>query len=199
MKRKLTFILLLASLAFAGCDKLPLQKSYRYEPKPLDPHQGVTCWEYIMNEDNLATMEKAVKHCGMEEYYSQEKEKNTYLLLDETAFTKILEQLGVDIIADADVKALQDILLFHIVKGEWDAYNGTLNYDPVYVIPLWKDPDAVMTIRLNQPSSLSQAEQDKVMFMDQCGRSSVVKATTSNLLMTNGSAHILSSHCVYKK
>ena len=51
--------------------------------------------------------------------------------------------------------------------------------------------------KLNDDDTLSNKRQDKVTFMDQCGSSTVVYATTSDLLMTNGPAHILSRNCVY--
>ena len=45
--KRIYYILLILSALVCSCDKLPLQKSYPYDPQPLDPHQGVTCWEYI--------------------------------------------------------------------------------------------------------------------------------------------------------
>lgn len=194
-------ILILLLFVLGGCDKLPLQASYEYDPRPLDPQQHMTCWEYIGQTLSLSTMKRAVERCGLEELYSQNTTPYTYLLLDEEAFSKyVLPQLGADGIADADVEKLTRILLFHIVRGEYNAYNRMLGYDPVHVLTLWEDLDAVMTIKLyNDFSSLSQKQQDRVTFMDQCGQSTIVYAKTGNLLMTNGTAHILSRNCVYKK
>lgn len=192
---------LILALSLIGCDKLPLQRSYDYDPKPLDPHQYITCWEYIEQDSRLASMKTAVERCALTEYYSQTAQKYTYLLLDETAFTDyILPQLEAASIEEADTEAMKEILLFHIIRGEYNGYIGTLSYDPSHVLTLWEDLDAVMTIKLyNDFDSLSQKLQDRVTFMDQCGHSTVVYATMSNLLMTNGSAHILSRNCVYEK
>lgn len=192
---------LILALSLIGCDKLPLQRSYDYDPKPLDPHQYMTCWEYIEQDSRLASMKTAVERCALTEYYSQTAQKYTYLLLDETAFTDyILPQLEAASIEEADTEAMKEILLFHIIRGEYNGYNGTLSYDPSHVLTLWEDLDAVMTSKLyNDFDSLSQKLQDRVTFMDQCGHSTVVYATMSNLLMTNGSAHILSRNCVYEK
>lgn len=191
---------MILAVLFTGCEKFPLQKSYRYNPEPLDPHQNMTCWEYICSADNLASMKAAIEKCGMEDYYSKNTGKYTFLLLDETAFsTYILPGMDAGTIEEADAETLRDILLFHIVTGEYDSYNNTLSYDPIHVITLWQDLDAVMTIKLNDDSSLSNRRQDKVTFMDQCGSSTVIYATTSDLLMTNGPAHILSRNCVYTR
>ena len=200
-KIKYLVISVLAAMSLSGFDKLPLQRTYDYDPKPLDPHQYMTCWEYIAQSPTLASMKMAIERCGLTDYYAQTEVKYTYLLLDETAFTEyILPQLDAGLVTDADVEALKEILLFHIVCGEYNGYNRTLSYDPMHVLTLWENIDAVMTIKLyNDFDSLSQKLQDRVTFMDQCGHSQVVYATMSNLLMTNGSAHILSRNCVYEK
>ena len=198
MKRFIPIIIAAALALAAGCDKLPLQKSYSYDPVPLDPHQNMTCWEYICSSGDLTSMRKAIEMCGMQDYYSGNGEKYTFLLLDETAFaTYILPGMEVGTVEEADPSELRDILMFHIIYGEYDSYNGTLSYDPIHVITLWQSLDAVMTIKLNDDDTLSNKRQDKVTFMDQCGSSTVVYATTSDLLMTNGPAHILSRNCVY--
>ena len=187
-------------IAAVGCSKLPLQQTHKYEPKPLDRNQGVDCWTYVETTPRLATMKAAVELCGMQSYYQETAKKYTWLLLDETAFsTYILPRLGVEVIADAPVEALKDILLFHIIKGEYDSYNGAVGYDPVYVITLWENLDAVMTLKLNNDTSLSSRQQDKLTLMDQCGHSTIVKAAMSDLLMTNGPAHILSRPCIYTR
>jgi hypothetical protein len=194
----LTALLALAA-AVASCSKLPLQQSHKYAPTSLDRRQGVDCWSYIQSASDLATMKEAIEKCGMQDYYSQSDRKCTYLLLDETAFfTYILPSLEVGDIGEAPVDKLKDILLFHIIKGEYDSYNGAVGYDPVYVLTMWQDVNAVMTIKLDDSVSKSNRQQDRLTLMEQCGRSTAVKATSSDLLMTNGPAHILSRNCVYK-
>ena len=198
--KRIYFILMTIALLAVSCDKLPLQKSHDFDPKPLDPHQGITCWEYVTKTYDLQLMKQAVEKCGMEELYAQQKAEYTYLLLDDTAFNSyVFTQLEAGSIADADADKLRDILLFHIIKGEYSSYNGMLGYEPVHVLTLWNSLDAVMTIKLNNDKSLSSKRQDKVTLMDQCGSSTVIYARTSDLLMTNGPAHILSRNCVYVK
>lgn len=198
--KRLYFILMTAALIAVSCDKLPLQKGYDYDPKPLDPHQGMTCWDYITKSQDLAIMKQAVEKCGLTELYAQEKPEYTYLLLDDTAFSSyVFKQLEISSIEEAEADELRDILFFHIIKGEYSSYNGVLGYEPVHVLTLWNSLDAVMTIKLNDDKSLSSKRQDKVTLMDQCGSSTVIYARTSDLLMTNGPAHILSRNCVYKK
>lgn len=194
-------ILILFVIVMAcSCSKLPLQRSIKYEPHALDPHQGMTCWEYICNDLSLSSMKNAIELCGLEDYYKSSEEKYTFLLLDDTAFSSyILPQFSAGDIADIPIAFLKNILLFHIIRGEYSSYNGMITYDPIHVITLWNDVNAIMTIKLNDAVSLSQRLQDKVTLMDQCGNSSVIRATSSDLIMTNGPAHILSRHCVYIK
>ena len=85
--KRIYFILMTIALLAVSCDKLPLQKSHDFDPKPLDPHQGITCWEYVTKTYDLQLMKQAVEKCGLEELYSQEKAEYTYLLLDDSAFT----------------------------------------------------------------------------------------------------------------
>ena len=198
--KRIYFILMTIALLSVSCDKLPLQKGHDFDPKPLDPHQGITCWEYITKTYDLAIMKQAIEQCDLVELYSQAKSEYTYLLLDDSAFRSyVFLQLGVSSVAEANTDALRDILLFHIIKGEYSSYNGMLGYEPVHVLTLWNSLDAVMTIKLNNDKSLSSKRQDKVTLMDQCGSSTVIYARTSDLLMTNGPAHILSRNCVYVK
>lgn len=191
---------LIAIALACSCSKLPLQKSIDFNPKPLDPHQGVSCWEYISEEGNLSEMKAAIGICGFEDYYRTPEHPCTWLLLDNTAFgSYILPKFGAGDISEIPVPDLKNILLFHIIRGEYSSYNGMLTYDPVHVITLWNDVNSVMTIKLNNDKTLSHKLQDKVTLMDQCGKSTVVRATTSDLLMTNGPAHILSRPCEYVK
>ena len=198
--KRIYFILMTIALLAVSCDKLPLQKSHDFDPKPLDPHQGITCWEYVTKTYDLQLMKQAVEKCGLTELYSQEKAEYTYLLLDDSAFTTyVFPQIEVSSVEEADADALRNILLFHIIKGEYSSYNGMLSYEPAHVLTMWNSLDAVMTIKLNNYKTLSSKRQDKVTFMDQCGSSTVIYARTSDLLMTNGPAHILSRNCLYVK
>lgn len=200
-KMKRLTLVLAAALSFAACEKLPLQRQYEYNPEPLDPNQGVSCWEYISDSHNLATMKEAIEICGLTDYYSTPEKKYTYLLLDETAFNShILPKAAVPSVGEMDLNDLTNLLLFHIIKGSYSSYYGTISYDPEHVITLWKSQDAVMTIKLFDASAThSQKQQDRVTLMDQCGSSTVVSATSSDLLMSNGPAHILSRPCIYTR
>ena len=101
--KRIYYILLILLTLVCSCDKLPLQKTYPYDPQPLDPHQGVTCWEYISSSEDLAIMKQAIEKCGLVELYAQQKAEYTYLLLDDTAFNSyIFTQLEAGSVADAD-------------------------------------------------------------------------------------------------
>jgi uncharacterized surface protein with fasciclin (FAS1) repeats len=180
-----------------GCDKFPLQTDYEYNPKKIDIYQHKTCWEFIESRpDILSTMNEAIVKCGLQNYYTQTERVYTYLLLNNDAFANyIFLQLNVTNVVDADSTKLTNMLLYHIVKGNYSAY-GQLNYDPIHVLTCWNDINAVMTIKLNDTKT-SSADQDKLILMDQCGKSTQFPAVTSNLIMTNGPAHVLGRNCLY--
>ncbi len=201
MKIKINLIILAALTfsLFSSCEEFPLQTEYSYNPKKIDIYQHKTCWEFIESRpDILSTLKDAVIKCGLENYYTQTDKTYTYLLLNNDAFNSyIFSKLNVTNLADADPTQLKNILLYHIVKGDYSGY-GTLNYDPVHVLTLWNDPNAILTMKLKDTKS-SSVDQDKLLLMDQCGKSVVITAVTSNLMMTNGPAHIINRNCVYVK
>lgn len=203
---------IVAMVFTTGCDKLPLQKAKKYNPEALDPHQHMACWDYIQTRPDLAILAQAITACDMTGYYRQIENKYTYLLLNEAAFTNasygILKRLGISAVSDVEAfpemkQKLKNVLLFHIIKGEYHGYNKTLGYDPVHVITLWQDVSSVMTMKLfdgftDDPRVLSNGRQDRLVLMDQCGNSPVIEVTAmTNLLLDNGAAHVIQRECLY--
>ena len=94
-----------------------------------------------------------------------------------------------------DKETLKNILLYHTVDGYYHGL-GTLNFDPTYVITLWKSPDAFMTLRLNNKNSIEQ--YSRLIINDMAGNSTPVTAITSNILTTNGVVHVVDTQIVFK-
>lgn len=188
-------ITMVATIAFHSCEWLPLYTDEKYTGEALNGETGMNCMEFIESRpDIFSNLKEAIDICGIRDYYTQSNVKRTYLLLTNTA-------LSAAEVANATtpekITALRNVLLFHIVQGFYHAY-GTLSYDPAYVITLWKDPNAIMSLTLGQSASSFQ-NQDTVRAMDQCGSSSAVVAVSSNYFLTNGVAHVFDRKCVYKK
>lgn len=195
MKSKI-FYIVLAVMFLSSCEWLPLQTGDDYDGKPLDTNTNMSCLEFIESrQDIFSNFREAISICEMEDYYSDQSTSRTYLLLSNTALTSAE-------VANATtpdkVQSLKNILLYHIVQGYYHGYGGTLNYDPTYVVTMWEDPTAIMSLTLGQSAS-SFTGQDVIRAMEQCGSSSTVTAVSSNYFLTNGVAHVLDRKCVYKK
>lgn len=198
-KKMIKIFITVLIVLFSACDKFPLQSNDDFNPQKLDIYQHKTCWEFIESrQDIFQNLKEAIIKCGLKEYYIQTERVYTYLLLNDDAFINyIFQELNVSDIESADVDRLKDILLFHIIKGNYHAY-GTLGYDPIHIITCWENANAIMTIKLVDGKS-SSAEQDRLVLMDMCGSSIPIYAVTSNLIMDNGPAHVLGRNCVYIK
>lgn len=186
---------LIMGVAFVSCEMLPLYTDPVYNGKPLDMNQHMTCWEFIKSRpDLLSNMKAAIDSCGMSDYYSQTQVIYTYLLLSNAALTQAEVQDATT--TPEKRQALKNILLYHIIQGNYGY--GTLGYNVVFVITLWQDPNAIMSLRLGT-SSTDYNIQDGLYAMELCGNSTVRRARTSNLMMTNGPAHVFDSKLVYVK
>jgi len=192
---KALFLLIINSILIS-CEMLPLYTNPEYNGKALDINQNMTCWEFIESRpDLLSNMKTAIEICDLKDLYSQTSKKYTYLLLTNAA---INEAELVDA-STSEVKKndLKNILLYHIIRGNYHAY-GTLGYDVVFVVTLWEDPNAIMSLKLGT-SKTDYNIQDALFAMELCGNSVVRRARTSNLIMTNGPAHVFDNKLQYVK
>ena len=185
-------------LLFSSC--LGIQSSYDYEPANIDNNVHMNTWEFIQSRpDAFSSLKRAIEHSGIDiNIYTQTDRKYTYLLLHNDAFkgaNGILSNYGAASIEDMDKETLKNILLYHTVDGNYHGL-GTLNFDPTYVITLWKSPDAFMTLRLNNKNSIEQ--YSRLIINDMAGNSTPVTAITSNILTTNGVVHVVDTQIVYK-
>ena len=120
-----------AILALTGCD-LDLQKNYDYEPSVDDPYVKVTAWEYFQDhKDMFSEMIAAIE----------------YIALNNTAMqTYLLDKFpGETSITDCDKETVKDMLLYHIVDGEYSSY-GQLQVEPMFVLTMLKGENGLMTM-----------------------------------------------------
>lgn len=200
--KKITYKISLFLMLFvlASCD-LDLQKNYDYEASVDDPHVDMTAWEFFQTrQDIFSELIEAIEYTDLVEYYSQTENMYTYLALNNTGMKTYRENVfpGIASIKDCDKETVKNMLLYHIVDGEYSSY-GDLNVDPMYVLTLlsgekglmtmavWKNPwqAAVGKIIVNQTGSNAKSPQRT--------------AKTSNILPVNGVIHIFENYCYYQK
>jgi len=195
--------LLLAISVFLLGSCLDIQDSYDYKPSNIDNNINMGTWEFINSrQDVFSILKEAIEKVGLQETYSQTSSIYTYILLKNTAFTKstgIFVNLGITSIDDINTAEkmlqLKNILLYHIIRGNYNGL-GTLNFDPINVITLWDSQDAIMTIKLDDASSITN--YSTVVFNSLAGSSTPVRAVTSNLFAKNGTIHVVETQIIYK-
>ena len=187
------FALLAFVLAATSC--LELQTWEKYEGKSKDVVLNMSCWEYLQqNSETYPSMIKAIELCELEDCYGQTSEKYTFLLLSEKAIVSYVAGLG-DNPSSSQILKLKSLLLFHIIRGQWDAYS-TLTYQVQYVETLLEGDERMSMVL--QRLLTSRGGVDRIQLMTDCGSSEVVTAVQSNFILTNGAAHVVDKYCQYK-
>ncbi len=134
-------------LALTGCD-LDLQKNYDYEPSVDDPYVKVTAWEYFQDhKDMFSELIAAIEYTGLKDYYTQTDNKYTFLALNNAGMQLYRENefAGVASITDCDKEKVKNMLLYHIVDGEYSSY-GQLQVEPMFVLTMLKGETGLMTM-----------------------------------------------------
>ena len=192
-------------LSFAGCKKLPLQKSYDYEGTALDPHINMTAWAYMQSRpDVFSLMKEAVDYAGMSSYYDQKDAKYTYLFINNTGMNAFLVKYGTIAIQGVDVEKVRKMLLYHIIEGEYHAYDKKLPIEPIYVKTMLPGEDGLLTIKVNKSSASSIgspiANGNIVLNLRPSNFVSTTSSSvTSNILPINGAIHVFPNIAAYKR
>ena len=163
-------------LALTGCD-LDLQKNYDYEPSVDDPYVKVTAWEYF--QDHTDMFSELMNNAGMQLYREN-------------------EFAGVASITDCDKEKVKNLLLYHIVDGEYSSY-GQLQVEPMFVLTMLKGETGLMTMSVWKNPWQAAVGKILVNQTGSNGKSPQRQAKTSNILPTNGVIHIFENYCKYSK
>lgn len=187
-------------LALTSCD-LSLQKDYEYEPSVADPSVKVTAWEYFQdNKDKFSELIAAIEYTGIKDYYTQTADKYTFLALNNVAMLAYRENEfpGTTSITDCNKEKMTNMLLYHIIDGEYSSY-GQLQVEPMFVLTMLKGENGLMT--MNVWKNPWQAAVGKIIVNQtgSNGKSPQRQAKTSNILPTNGVIHIFENYCKYSK
>jgi uncharacterized surface protein with fasciclin (FAS1) repeats len=190
----------MSTFAFTGCG-LDLQKNYDYEASVDDPHVYVTAWEFFNNNpDTFSELVEAIDYTGLTEYYTQTKEKYTFLALNNTGMQAYRESVfpGTKSIRECDKETVKNMLLYHIVDGEYSSY-GQLPDEAIFVMTMLPGENGLMTMCVWK--NPWQAAVGKILVNEtgSNGNSPQRKAKTSNIMPTNGVIHIFENYCYYKK
>lgn len=194
-----------AAALLCSCSGFGLQKDYKYESQPLDPHVDMTAWEYMQSRDDLSEMVEAVEYTGMSDYYSQTDSCLTYLFLNNTAIANFRNaHAQVDKISYCDADDVKRLLLYHIVVGEYHSLDRKLPVQPIYVKTLLDGEWGLMTLKVNKSSSNSigspiangniVANETSSNF-----RSKRISSVTSNVMPVNGVIHIFNDYSMFRK
>lgn len=187
-------------LALTSCD-LGLQKDHEYESSVEDPHVNVTAWAYFQDHQNLfSELIAAIEYTGLKDYYTQTENKYTFLALNNVAMKayRDAEFAGAASITDCDKTKVKNMLLYHIVDGEYSSY-GQLQVEPMFVLTLLPGESGLMT--MNVWKNPWQAAVGKIIVNQSGsnGKSPQRQAKASNIMPTNGVIHIFENYCKYQK
>ena len=189
-----------AILALTGCD-LDLQKNYDYEPSVDDPYVKVTAWEYFQDhKDMFSELIAAIEYTGLKDYYTQTDNKYTFLALNNAGMQLYRENefAGAASITDCDKEKVTNMLLYHIVDGEYSSY-GQLQVEPKFVLTMLKGENGLMTMSVWKNPWQAAVGKILVNQTGSNGKSPQRQAKTSNILPTNGVIHIFENYCKYSK
>lgn len=191
--KRIIFISFGCLMLFSGC--LGIQENYEYTPSNISSEVNMTAWDFIKSRpDVFSDLLDAVRKSGMDStlYYSNSG-KYTYLLLNNTAMSNLTAILG-NINSTTKSKWVH-VLSYHIIDGNYHGL-GTLNFDPTYVVTLWRSQDAIMTLQLESRNSFNYSRL-VVNGLDPAWTlltSTFKYAATSNLMCTNGVCHVLNRY-----
>lgn len=199
------FVLFAFALVYSSCEKLELQKDYDYKGQPLDPHVNMTAWEFMNSRpDVFSIMKEAVEYAGMEEYYSQTDSLMTYLFVNDTGMQTFITSRGGLEITHVDVEVVKNFLRYHMIRGEYYAYNKKLPVEPIYVKTMLKGEDGLLTIKVNKSSTNSVGSpiaNGNIVVNETASnfRSKRISSVTSNIMPVNGVIHVFSDYAYYRK
>ncbi len=184
-----------------------LQKDADYYGEPLNPKVNMTAWEYMQSRpDAFSRMIEAVNYTGLSGYYSQTSKKYTYLLLNNVAMNQFLSKYGAGDFVAIDVEKVKKLLLYHIINGEYHAYNQKLPIEPMYVKTFLEGQDGLLTIKVEKSDQSSAVFQDQIIngnvVVNDNGSnfsSGKINSVTTNILSNNGPIHVFRDYAFYKR
>lgn len=198
-----TMVLLLSGCEFMG---LSLQEDYEYKPRVLDPNINMTVSEFLYSspDHQLDTLISAIAYAGLQDEFT--KPGRTFFLMHNLAFYRLDSKGKVDVncyfgkkklpngqtatkISDYPVEQIRELLLYHILEGEYGYDN--LTPDNQEVPTLLTTDSGTMLLRLTND------RDSRISINEFFGSQKVTRARTSNLRATDGTIHVVGDYAEY--
>lgn len=193
------FKLMLGVMLVTSCNGFGLQKNYKYESSPLDPHVDMNAWEFMQTREDLSQMVEAVEYAEMEDLYTQSEAYFTYLFINNNGMANFIMAKGVTDIHHVEKEQVQRMLQYHTIIGEYHAYDKKLPVEPIYVKNNLEGEWGLMTIKVNKSSqnSIGHPISNGNIVVNETGsnfKSKRISSVTSNIMPTNGCIHIFNDY-----
>ena len=205
MKKIHIFAIAVFALALSACNGFTVQKDYKYESRPLDPHVGMNAWEFMQTREDLSEMVEAVEYTGLQDLYTQEDRTLTYLFLNNTAMNNFRNtHAQVISITACDKEEVTRLLQYHTIVGEYHSLNKKLPVQPIYVKTLLEGEWGLMTLKVNKSSanSIGYPIANGNIVANEKGsnfNSRQASSIASNIMPTNGVIHIMNDYAMFRK
>ncbi|GEM_PF-3422342 len=196
------------ALGFVLQSCLPLMDDFQYTPSPRENNMKMSAWSFINQRAEFQSFVSLIKVSGIDTMlYAQTAKKYTYLILSANAVALLLNDKyassipNMSSLTDVQKADLRNRLLYHIIDGYYYGLpDGNLGFDPVNVITLWKDKNAVMVLKLDQTAnptyaSSTDSELSVNSYLPQSTSTHI--AITSNLFVSNGVMDVLGNYASY--
>ena len=204
---KILLLLATVSVALVSCSLfgLDVQEDYYYKQRVLDPHINMTVSEFLYSDvgHQLDSVISAINYAGLQDEYAVAG--RTHFLLHNLAIYRTNTAGVVDANCyfgkfkvnglpakkwkDYPVQQVKDLLLYHIVEGQYSFDN--LTPDNLEVTTLLATDKGRMFLKvINDRDS-------KVRVNEFFGSLKTVSVRTSNILATDGTIHILGDYAEY--
>ncbi len=206
MKKYLIIVLLALAFVLQSC--LPLMDDFQYTPSPRENNMKMSAWSFINQRAEFQSFVSLIKVSGIDTMlYAQTAKKYTYLILSANAVALLLNDKyassipNMSSLTDVQKADLRNRLLYHIIDGYYYGLpGGNLGFDPITVITLWKDKNAVMVLKLDQTAnpayaSSTDSELSVNSYLPQSTSTHI--AITSNLFVSNGVMDVLGNYASY--
>jgi uncharacterized surface protein with fasciclin (FAS1) repeats len=200
---------MIALLLMSSCEELPLQKNYSYDGEQIELETGITAYEWIKKRsDKFSWMLEAIDYAEMSSYYMQDSVKYTFLVIDDVALERWANNNGALEITDLDKEKVKSLIKYHIIKGQYSAYDKQCPIEPSFVKTLLAGEDGLLTMHCVKSSfPIYNAADGPVITSGNIminatyanGSSPQRSSVTSNIITTNGVIHTFSDYCFYKR
>ncbi|MEZ4905280.1 MAG: fasciclin domain-containing protein [Spirosomataceae bacterium] len=211
MKNRInTLLMSVICLCFFSCEDMVIQKKFVFEPgiPELATFKDKTAWDFIQTQTSHAGTTPAsgkldymitlIKVAGLEEEYSKDVSKRTYLFLTNAAFTgagRINALLtgvtaGTGDLTKVDKTRAANLLKYHII----DAYVDQSQALPIYFVnyefkTLLDGPNGIIKIQRNERLSITINNDTSLPSTRR-----TTNVTQHNYVLKNGIAHFIASH-----